>query len=131
MAVFLSLVNVLCSSCSKTRFKTVNIKEQIFMLLIRLRLGLLYEDMASRFFINKNMVSMICSYWIKEIPTKLSLLISYIPKSLVQKYMPAKTRNRYPRLRCIIDCFEIFTERPLKLRTRAQRYSHYKSHQTA
>ena len=130
MAVFLALVNVLGSSLPKTRFKTVNLKEQILMILMRLRLGLLYEDMASRFFIKKNMVSMICSYWIKEIPIKLSLLVSYIPRSLVQKCMSAKTRNRYPRLRCIINCFEIITKRPLKLRTRAQMYSHYKSHQT-
>ena len=39
-------------------------------------------------------------------------------------------RARYPKLRCTIDCTEVFTERPLKLRTRAQLYSNYKSHQT-
>jgi len=63
--------------------------------------------------------------------TKLSLLLTYVPASLAHKSVPSAFKHRFPRLRCMIDCTEVFTERPLKLRTRAQMYSYYKSHQTA
>ena len=36
----------------------------------------------------------------------------------------------FPRLTSIIDCFEIFIERPCNLKTRVEVYSNYKKHST-
>uniref|UniRef100_A0A8P4GDX5 DDE Tnp4 domain-containing protein n=1 Tax=Dicentrarchus labrax TaxID=13489 RepID=A0A8P4GDX5_DICLA len=44
--------------------------------------------------------------------------------------MPMIFRQTYPRCVCIIDCFEIFIEKPKDLEARAQTYSTYKHHHT-
>lgn len=36
----------------------------------------------------------------------------------------------YPKLASIVDCFEIFVERPNPAKSRAEMYSHYKHHST-
>ena len=131
LSIFLTLVSVIQSCLPKNKFKMVPVPDQILLVLMRLRLGLLYEDLAFRFGVKKGLAACMFSFWIRTISEKLALLISYIPASLAHKCIPSKFKHRFPRLRCIIDCTEIFTERPLKLRTRAQMYSNYKSHQTA
>ena len=44
--------------------------------------------------------------------------------------MPQIFKDLYPRTRCIIDCSEIFIERPCAYQARAQTYSSYKKHNT-
>ena len=44
--------------------------------------------------------------------------------------MPQIFKDLYPSCRCIIDCSEIFIERPLSFQARAQTYSNYKKHNT-
>ena len=42
---------------------------------------------------------------------------------------PMHFKNTFPKLNCIIDCFEIFIDQPKNLK--AQTYSNYKYHNTA
>ena len=44
--------------------------------------------------------------------------------------MPMVFRNHFGKCICIIDCFEVFCERPNGLKARAQTYSQYKHHNT-
>lgn len=44
--------------------------------------------------------------------------------------MPQVFKDLYPRTRCIIDCSEIFIERPLSYQARAKTYSNYKKNNT-
>lgn len=44
--------------------------------------------------------------------------------------MPQVFRKHYLNAKCIIDCFEIFTERPVAFQARAATYSNYKKHNT-
>lgn len=44
--------------------------------------------------------------------------------------MPQIFKDLYPRTWCIIDCSEIFIERPCAYQARAQTYSNYKKHNT-
>ena len=44
--------------------------------------------------------------------------------------MPIDFRRHFHRCVCIINCFEVFYERPRDLMARAQTYSNYKSHNT-
>ena len=44
--------------------------------------------------------------------------------------MPQIFKDLFPHTRCIIDCFEIFIERPYSYKPRAQTYSNYKKHNT-
>ena len=44
--------------------------------------------------------------------------------------MPRDFLKNFPKCICIIDCFEVFCERPSCLMARAQTYSNYKHHNT-
>ena len=48
----------------------------------------------------------------------------------VHANMPQIFKDLYPCTRCIIDCSEIFIERPYSYQARAQTYSTYKKHNT-
>ena len=46
------------------------------------------------------------------------------------KTMPSDFRKHFKKCVLIIDCFEVFIERPASLLARAQTYSNYKKHNT-
>ena len=62
--------------------------------------------------------------WITIIYTNLSFLVT------MSMTIPPTTRQMYPRLTSIVDCFEIFIEKPKTHHVRAQTYSQYKKHTT-
>ena len=45
--------------------------------------------------------------------------------------MPISFQKHYSSVKCIIDCFEVFIERPESFTARAATYSNYKKHNTA
>ena len=47
-----------------------------------------------------------------------------------QETLPEAFKKHYPKVRCIIDCSEIFIEHPTSFKVRLQTYSHYKKHNT-
>ena len=51
-------------------------------------------------------------------------------KGCLKKTMPIVFRKHFPNCVVIIDCFEIFLERPTHLLAQAQTYSSYKHHNT-
>ena len=57
-------------------------------------------------------------------------LIYWPEKPALRKSLPKCFRKNYRRAVCIIDCTEIFTERPFSLNARAQTWSNYKHHNT-
>ena len=63
--------------------------------------------------------------------TRLKFLIKWAPKEIVQDNMPQIFKETYPLTRCIIDCSEIFIERPFAYEARDKTYSNYKKHNTA
>ena len=44
--------------------------------------------------------------------------------------MPIVFRSKFRKCICIIDCLEVFCERPSGLKAKAQKYSQYKHHNT-
>jgi len=48
----------------------------------------------------------------------------------IRCYMPTSLRQKYPNLRCKIDCSETFVERPRDLKLQACTWSDYKHHNT-
>lgn len=60
----------------------------------------------------------------------LKPLIKWPSKQAILKNMPKCFKPKYQRCRCIIDCTEIFINKPTNLTARAQTYSNYKSQNT-
>ena len=112
------------------RPRRLRLIDEFFLVLMRLRLGLLLEDLADRFFIAKSTCGNIVDKWLDYLHVKFSFLVTWPSKSVIMNTMPNKFRRKYPDCRVIIDCTEIYTETPQSLINKSLLYSHYKSHMT-
>ena len=95
--------------------------------MMKLRLGLLNEDIAFRFSISRGTTSSILITWIKLCSKQLSVLIIWPSHSQIRNNLPSCFQKLYPKVRCIIDCF---TETPRGLDLDASMWSEYKHHYT-
>ena len=99
--------------------RKLSLEQEILLTLMRLGLALLTEDLAFRFDVSSATAS---SIFIKLMSKELSVLIIWPRRSQVRKTLP--------KVRCIIDCFECFTETPSGLNLAATMWSQYKHHYT-
>ena len=95
-----------------------------------IRLALLTVDLGFRFHVSATTVSSIFITWVKLMSKELSVLIVWPSRQQVKKTLPSCFRKLYPKVRCIIDCFECFTETPSGLDLTATLWSEYKHHYT-
>ena len=102
----------------------------LLMLFMRLRLNALLEDLSYRFGIGVTTVCTVIQKWIDIMHIQLQFLITWPSQEVARANMPRIFRDLYPCARCIIDCSEIFIERPTAYQARAQTYSNYKKHNT-
>lgn len=112
------------------RPRTLRIIDEFFMVLVRLRLGLLLEDLAFRFCVSATTCGEIFNKWIDYLDQKLSFLIMWPSRETIDQEMPDIFKEKFPRTRVIIDCTEIKTETPSSLQLKSVMYSDYKSHMT-
>ena len=97
---------------------------------MRLRLSLSVQDLGYRFGIHKSTVSRIFSSVLAVLFVRLKFLIVWPSRDVLRKTLPMDFRKHCPKCVVIIDCFEIFIDRPTDLLARAQTYSSYKHHNT-
>ena len=114
---------------SKGRKRKLSLEEELLAVLMRLRLGLLLEDMADRFDIAKGTASKIFTTWIKVLAVELKTVFPWPSKELVLQKTPAQFKQ-YPNTRILIDCTEVFIQRPSSLQSQALTFSNYKNHNT-
>lgn len=82
-----------------------------------------------RFQITVTDVSMVFADTIKTLAKALNPLIPFYTRAEIAKTMPKEYKN-FKNLRCIIDCSEIFVQKPSDLKLQAATWSDYKSHNT-
>jgi DDE superfamily endonuclease/Helix-turn-helix of DDE superfamily endonuclease len=127
--VFDKICNILGNHYQYEMVK-ISHENQILLFLMRLRLGLLMEDLAFRFLISRPMASKIFNFWLPRAAGLLNEIICWLPKEVINSTMPTLFQQLYPNTTCIIDGTEVFVQRPFNLRARAQVYSNYKKHTT-
>ena len=97
------------------------------MVLVRLRLGLLQEQISDIFCISQPSVSKIFTTWITLLYHVFKLVLVRWPSNqLIKKYLP-KCFSKYPRTRDIIDCTEIKVEKPSAPSSQKVTWSDYKA----
>ena len=106
----------------RSKFKKLSYKDEFLLTLMRLRLGLLNEDLADRFCISKTVCSNTFKTWIRLLIILLGdSLIKWLPVEYIRENLPKVYQSAgHHKLRCIIDCSEIFIERPKALDLQAQ-----------
>lgn len=101
-------------------------EEEFFMTMVRLRAGLTLYDLSQRFGLAMSSVSKIFSAWINIMYFELKALCEMPDWHSVT----AKQFANFPDLKVILDCTEIFVEKPSSLQANKEVYSNYKSHTT-
>ena len=82
--------------------------EEFFLTMVRLRLGLLEQDIAYRFGISQSTVSRIFATWINFIYHQFKGIPLWPPREYIRTHMPQVFKNRYPTTRVVIDATEVF-----------------------
>ena len=104
--------------------------QQLMITLMRLRLGLSGQDLAYRFRVSSATISRTFTHVIDVVYHQLKPLIIWPDRDALKKTMPMEFRKHFPNCVAIINCFEIFLDRPTHLLARAQTFSQYKHHNT-
>jgi hypothetical protein len=106
--------------------------KQFIMTLMRLRFNVSTQFLGVIFDIDQSTVSRLFNNTINKMNGILVPYLVFWPdREALRKTIPTSFRKNFSRCAVIIDCFEIFIDRPSDLKARAQTYSNYKSHNTA
>ena len=105
-------------------------KDILLLIFMKLRLNLLNQDLAFRFQISKGTVSNILHAGLPSIASKVAGFIHWPNKGDVLRTLPKVFKKSYPRCRVIIDCTEIFIDRPGNLEAKQLTWSNYKHNNT-
>lgn len=103
--------------------------DELFMVLVRLRVGLYIQDISDRFGIDESQVSRIFTTWVNFLYYELKEMFPFPDQETILFNMP-KEFARYPTTRVIIDCTEVFVETPSSLNLQSATWSNYKHHNT-
>ena len=104
--------------------------DQLIMVLLKLRLNLMDQDIAYRFGVHQTTVSRNFRKVMNVLYSRLKPLIRWPEREQLILTMPVDFRSKFRRCVIIIDCFEVFCQRPSNLKARAQTWSNYKHHNT-
>ena len=105
--------------------------QQFLMVLMKLRLNVDNELLSTLFNVHASTVSRYFRKWIDVMYERLKPLVMWPDHEQLYKTMPMEfRRNKFSKCVVIIDCFEVFMERPKGLMARAQTWSNYKHHNT-
>ena len=103
--------------------------EQYILTLIRLRLGFEQRFIGVLFGVSSSTVSRTFNSWINIMAKVCKPLLVWPSRDRIERHMP-KQFKLYPKTRVIIDCTEVFVQKPRNPTAQAATYSTYKSHNT-
>ena len=107
--------------------ETLSYEDHLVLVPMKLKLGLMHSDLAYQFNLNLCTVSRIYKNWIVILSEVL--LIVWPDREATRKNLPACFKN-FKNCVSIIDCSEIFIERPFNQQARAQTWSFYNHYNT-
>ena len=113
------------------RSLNLSVFQDFISVLMKLRLNVPYQDLAYRFNVSLSTVSRTFLAWMIVMDIRLSPLISWPEREDLWRTKPKCFQYSFgKKTTVIIDCFEVFIERPPNLVARAQTFSNYKHHNT-
>jgi len=104
--------------------------DELFLMLVRLRLDLKEYDLAKRFEISPSSVSRTFTTWVNYCYLRLGSLSCWPSRDIIRDTMPAIFKEQYPKTTAILDATEIKVHTPSSLLLQSQTYSSYKTTNT-
>ena len=114
----------------KGRKRSLEAREEFFLVLCRLRRGFAEKHLAQLFHISQSTVSRIFLSWINYLYLKFGQVSIWANKEVVRATMPDSFKDKYSSTRVIIDCTEIRCQMPSSLLLNSKLFSSYKNHVT-
>ena len=134
IANFVLLINVFNLVAKHIKHTSTNVLPpflEFIITLMKIKLNCPFQDLAYRFGVSVSTVSRIFDKWIDIMSTRLQFLILWPQREELIKTMPLVFKQNFGnKVAVIIDCFEVFIERPSSLIARAMTWSNYKHHNT-
>lgn len=112
------------------RPRTLNAKEEFFLVMCRLRQGFPERHLGHLFDISQSTVSRIVISWVNFMYLMFGQLNIWPSRKVVNDNMPQDFKGKYPNTRAIIDCTEIKCQMPSSLLLNSELFSSYKNHTT-
>ena len=119
-----------CVSKWKGRPQALAPLEEFFLVLVRIRLGLLEQDIADRFGLSCATASRIFATWINFLFLKVKEIPLWPPRDVVKSSTLKIFKDLYPTTRVVIDATEIFVEKPSLPNLQQMTFSNYKNNNT-
>ena len=105
--------------------------DELFLTLCRLRVNMPEKVLAHNYNISVSEVSRIFATWLDLLFSRFIQFPVWAVRRTVEETMPELFRQKYPLTRVVLDCTELFIEKPSWSRAQSETYSSYKSHNTA
>lgn len=109
--------------------RKITLKDEFFIVLVRLKVGLFVRDISERFNLSQGQFSKVFTTWINFLYYELPLIFPFPSKELIASNLP-KSFALYPTTRIILDCTEVFIEIPSSMAAQSETWSNYKHHNT-
>ncbi|XP_077989941.1 uncharacterized protein LOC144444401 [Glandiceps talaboti] len=110
--------------------KEMSSADQLLLVLMKLRKGFHYKDLAFRFCLSPQDVGIIFKSWINFMYFKFNSVPIWPHRNLIIQNMPPGFREEFPTTMAIFDGTEIKIQRPSALTCQSQSYSDYKATNT-
>ncbi|XP_060082308.1 uncharacterized protein LOC132561625 [Ylistrum balloti] len=114
----------------KTVVMELDLMNQLFLTVMKLRHDFGYIDLAFRYGIREQTTSIIFNTWINYMYLRFCELSIWPHRDVIKENMPAKFAEEFPSTFAIFDCTEIKIYKPSSLKVQSQTYSDYKSTNT-
>ena len=105
----------------------ISLENQLLLTMIRLRLGASLMDLAFRFNVSLHAAGVILNKWIDYMYLRFGALCTWPHREKIIQNMPQKYVADFPTSMAIIDCTELYINKPSSLQVQSQCYSDYKS----
>lgn len=128
---FWQLLHAITAFLPQSKTFKLALHDQLLLVLMRLRLSLMFTDLGKRFGMSRTTACDIFAFWRPILARFMNeKIIAWLPRDSLKRIRPQSFSENYPKATCIIDCTEIFVQRPKNYMKRSQTYSNYKSHNT-
>ena len=121
------LLNYLLPYLPRGNRRVLSPFQMLIVCFMRLRLNLPVQHIAYLFQLHRTTIANIFVETVSVMYTRLSPLVYWPDRESLRTSMPHQFLEAFgTNVAVIIDCFEVFIERPSNLKARSQTFSHYK-----